>query len=154
NMKAQKVTVTTVGVATHGAPEDQKLKGIADATGGRVHKVTNPKALPAIYINETPLVSQSVVHAKPVKPNVLIPTGPTENLAQDLNNLHGFVRTSLKQSPLVEMQIEGPRLADMQFPVLATWNYGLGKSAAFTSDARSLPEAQKRGWDWEWAGSD
>ena len=36
-MKRDKVTVSTVGVPTHGAPQDQKLAQIARATGGRYH---------------------------------------------------------------------------------------------------------------------
>src|SRR5262249_28596801 len=80
--------------------------------------------------------------------------GPTEGLSKDLPQLRGFVRTSLKQSPLVEMLIEGVATADQQYPVLATWHYGLGKSAAFTSDARTLPEKMRLGWDQDWAGSD
>src|SRR5262249_27252157 len=38
------------------------------------------------------------------------------------------------------------------FPILAAWQYGLGKSVAFTSDARSKPG--ERFWDRDWADSD
>lgn len=154
NMRAEKVTCTTIGVATHGASEDQKLKSIADATGGRFYKVTSAKALPAIYIKETRLVSQSFVHDKPFLPQLKVQSGITENMPSQLPRLHGFARTSLKQSPLVEMLIEGVATADQQYPVLAAWPYGLGRSVAFTSDARSHPEKQRLGWDQEWAGSD
>src|SRR4029077_2759659 len=39
-----------------------------------------------------------------------------------------------------------------RFPVLAYWQYGLGKAVAFTSDAKTA--GGKLGWDREWAGSD
>ena len=52
---------------------------------------------------------------------------------------------------LVDVPIETPRIGDDDFPVLAYWNYGLGRSVAFTSDARSGPDAQF--WDRDWAGS-
>ncbi len=154
SMKADKVSCSTIGVATHGASEDAKLKSIADGTGGRFYKVTSAKALPAIYIKETRIVSQSFVHDKPFPPKMLPPSGPTEGLPRELPRLHGFVRTSLKPSPLVEPLIMGVPTADQQYPVLAIWHYGLGKSVAFTSDARTLPGEMRLGWDREWAGSD
>ena len=46
----------------------------------------------------------------------------------------------MHRSPLVEMPIETPPMGEEKrpFPILAYWQYGLGKSIAFTSDARSL----------------
>jgi Mg-chelatase subunit ChlD len=132
-MKRDKVTVSTVGVATHGAPQDQAMANIATSTGGRYHKVTNPNMLPAIYIKETRLVSQSFVYEKKFQPKASpLPGGPTENLAV-VPPLFGFVRTTPKQSPLVGVPIESPEFNGQVFPILAYWQYGLGKSVAFTS---------------------
>ena len=135
-MKQDKVTVTTVGVATHGAPQDQALANIAKATGGRFYNVRSAKALPAIYIKETRLVSQSFIYEKRFLPKLLFKSGPTEKLPDDLNALYGFVRTTPKVSPLVQMSIMAPPTLDQDFPILAYWHYGLGKAVAFTSDAR------------------
>jgi uncharacterized membrane protein len=146
-MKQDKVTVTTVGVATHGAPQDQALSTIAKSTGGRFYNVKSAKALPAIYIKETRLVSQSFVYEKRFTPKLLFKSGPTEKLPDDLNALYGFVRTTPKVSPLVQMAIMAPPTLDQDFPILAYWNYGLGKTVAFTSDARNI-------WDRDWAQSD
>jgi uncharacterized membrane protein len=151
-MKRDKVTVTTVGVATHGASQDQALKGISDKTGGRFYKVVSPKALPSIYVHETRIVSQSFLFEKRFVPQLLFKDGPTEKLPDTLSPLYGFVRTSPKQSPLVQIPIIGPSTPDMVMPILAYWNYGLGKSVAFTSDARSLPG--RPAWDRDWASSD
>jgi hypothetical protein len=54
---------------------------------------------------------------------------------KDFPQLGGFIRTTPKQSPLVEVPIVTPLFAEQKFPVLAHWHYGLGKSVAFTSDA-------------------
>ena len=62
-------------------------------------------------------------------------SGPTERLPEPLPPLDGFVRTTPKPSPLVEMPILTPKFADQEFPLLAYWHYGLGKAVAFTSDA-------------------
>jgi uncharacterized membrane protein len=151
-MKGQKITITTVCITTHGLTEVQKMSSVASATGGRFYNVKSPRALPAIYIKETRIISQSFVSEKRFVPT-LYPrsSGPTASL-KSVQPLLGFVRTTLKDSPLVDMPIEGPSIKDMPFPILAYWHYGLGKSAAFTSDARSQPN--RPGWDREWAGSE
>jgi Mg-chelatase subunit ChlD/uncharacterized membrane protein len=152
-MKRDKVTVSTVGVATHGAPQDLVMAQIAHATGGRYHKVTNPDLLPAVYIKETRLVSQAFVYEKRFQPKATpLPGGPTENLAA-VPPLYGFVRTTPRQSPLVGIPVESPEINAQSFPILAYWQYGLGKSVAFTSDARTMPP-NKGFWDRDWAGSD
>lgn len=154
NMKSKKVTVTTVGVATHGASQDQALKSISDATGGRFYKVTNPRALPSIYIKETRIVSQSFLYEKRFQPRLVYRGGPADKLPDALLPLHGFVRTTPKSSPTVEVPIQGPPSGEQDFPLLAYWHYGLGKSVAFTSDARSSPTKNRRTWDQEWADSE
>jgi uncharacterized membrane protein len=152
-MKEKKVTVTTVGVATHGAPQDQALNSISKATGGRFYSVKSPKALPAIYIKETRLVSQSFVEEKPFAPQLLFKSGPTEKLPDKLPNLYGYVRTTQKDAfPPVQLPIM-TAASGQDFPILAFWNYGLGKSVAFTSDARTQLEGRKF-WDRDWAESD
>jgi len=152
-MRKDKVTVTTVGVATHGAPQDQTMSNIARATGGRFHKVTSPKALPAIYIKETRLVSQSFVYEKKFSPKLLFKTGPTEKLPDELQPLYGYVRTTPKSvTPPVQIPILAPAAGDQEFPILAYWHHGLGKAVAFTSVARS--QENKPYWDRDWAGSD
>jgi hypothetical protein len=146
-LRKDRVTVSTVGVATHGAPQAQALASIARATNGRFHNVTNAGMLPAIYIKETRLVSQSFLYEKKFQPQVVFRAGPTERLPEP-PPLYGFVRTTAKASPLVEVPIESPAFAEQKFPILATWHYGLGKAVAFTSDARSHPGLL--GWDRDW----
>ncbi len=144
-MKKDKITVTTVGVATHGAPEDKKMKAIADATGGNTYKVMNPANLPAIYVKESRLVSQSYIERRDFPPIVTFRSGPTEGLPENLAHLKGYVRTTPKPSALVEIPIRTPKFADQNFPLLAYWHYGLGKAVAFTSDA-GKPENWSREW--------
>jgi hypothetical protein len=144
-MKADGITVTTVGVACHGANEDQKMATIAKATGGRPYSVKNPNQLPAIYIKESRLVSQAFVYDKPFQPLVAFRSGPTDRLPDPVKQLGGFVRTTPKNSPLVEIPIQTPKIAEQEFPVLAYWHYGLGKGVAFTSDAGN-PKFWSRDW--------
>jgi Mg-chelatase subunit ChlD len=147
-VKADKITIATVGVATHGAPQDQNLADIASPVKGgnrkRYYKVTDPKQLPAIYIKESRLVSQAFVYRKALLPRLVYRSGPTAKLPE-LLPLGGFVRTTRKESPLVEVPVVSPQMADTEFPILAYWHYGLGKAVAFTSDA-GQPEFWSRPW--------
>jgi hypothetical protein len=140
---ANKITIATVCVTTHGAIEKTKMRNLA-TTPSRFYDVTDPKKLPAIYIKETRLVSQSFIHKKRFTPQLLMRSGPTARLP-DLLPLEGFVRTTPKPSALVEIPIVTPRFADQDFPLLAYWHYGLGKAVAFTSDA-GKPDFWSRTW--------
>jgi uncharacterized membrane protein len=151
------ITCTTIGVATHGVNEDNKMKLIAESTKdangktGSFYKVTDPSKLPAIYIKESRKISQSFIYDKPFDPALQVVGGPTEGIGRPLPKMYGFVRTTNKQSPTQQMQVEGPPDAqgEQQFPVVASWRYGLGKSAAYTSDARN----DSRAWGRDWAAS-
>ncbi len=150
-MKTARVTCTTVCVTTHGQPEIQRMSSVASATGGKFYNVTNPKTLPEIYTKEARLVSQSFIYERKFTPKLVAPGGPADKLPENLDALYGFVRTTPKVSPLVQKAILGPPQGDQDFPILAYWQYGLGKSVAFTSDARS--GNGRRTWDQDWADS-
>ncbi len=152
-MAAGGVTCTTVGVATHGAAEDSRLKEIADGTKGNFYSVSDPTKLPSIYVKEARRVSQSFLDVRPFVPTLRLRSGPTAKLPDALPPLHGFVRTTLRPDAFVEMPIEGPPQRDIRFPVLAYRQYRAGRTVAFTSDARSQPGGVL-GWDREWVGSD
>ncbi|WP_020471327.1 VWA domain-containing protein [Zavarzinella formosa] len=155
-MKENKITCSTVGVATHSPAQDVVMGEIADgaAPGGKYYNVKNPEQLPEIYMRESRRVSQSYLFEKKFNPKLVSHSGPTDKLDPNLPDLYGFIRTTLKNSPLAEMLVEGPKTFDQRFPILATWQYGLGRSAAFTSDARTTPGNPKLGWDRDWAGSE
>jgi hypothetical protein len=140
---ASKITIATVCVTTHGAIEKTKMRNLA-TTPSRFYDVNDPKKLPAIYIKETRLVSQSFIQKKRFMPLLLSRSGPTARLP-DLLPLDGFVRTTPKPSALVEIPIMTPRFAEQDFPLLAYWHYGLGKAVAFTSDA-GKPDFWSRAW--------
>ena len=155
-LKASNITCTTVCITSHGQAEVRMMAAVAQSTGGRAYHIKDANELPAIYIKETRLVSQSFVHEKPFDPILVGREGPTEGMHGALPQLHGFVRTTKKDSSLVKLLIETPLLGGehkYRFPILATWQYGLGKSVAFTSDARTTAGG-KPYWDRDWANAD
>ena len=153
-LRAAKITCTTVCITSHGQNEVQKMAAVARYCGGRDYYIKDPKELPAIYIKESRLVSQAFVHEKAFVPvKGLDREGPIESLPKELPSLYGFCRTTLKDSSLVKQLIETPKIGQYKFPILASWQYGLGKSIAFTSDARTLAQGSVF-WDKDWASAD
>jgi Mg-chelatase subunit ChlD len=146
-----KITVSTVGVATHGAAQDQHMLTIAQQTRGRFYNVKNAALLPSIYLKETRLISQQFVYEsnKPLQLPEISRRGPTEGLPRQVAGVYGFVRTTLKPSVLVEASIMTPEIGGQAFPVLAYWHYGLGKAVAFTSDA--CAGSDRKFWTQHWA---
>ncbi len=148
-IKAARITCTTVCITSHGQAEVARMKKTADATGGRSYYVKDPKQLPAIYIKETRLISKSFIHDKPFVPTLVERAGPTEGMPENLERLHGFVRTTPRPGPLVRVPIVKHEKKET-FPILAYWHYGLGKAVAFTSDARAKDPTA---WDLDWAST-
>ncbi len=154
-IRAKKISCTTVCITTHGAPEKKRLARVAQMSGkGRSYVVTNGKQLPAIYIKESRLISKAFVYAKKFMPIFTPLGGPTEGIPKNLDPLYGFVRTTKRPSPLVEVPIQTPKISGYSFPVLAYWQYGLGRAVAFTSDARTNRNIPKKFWDFDWANSE
>ena len=133
--------------------EEEKMEAMARATGGRFYAPKNANKLPQIYTQETRIVTQSFIHDGRFVPALRNADGPAAGLTAPLPPLHGFVRTSKKPSALASMPVQGPSVGDQEFPILAYWHYGLGKTVAFTSDALTQRQGAQ-GWDREWAASD
>jgi uncharacterized membrane protein len=146
-----KITVTTVGVGVHGQDimGQRHLANLAKATGGRNYIVTNNKALPKIFQKEARIVSRPLIFEKETgwKPNVVHASEPIAGLTDDLPPMMGLVRTQAKQNELVDVPITSPLPTGTENPVLAHWQYGLGKAVAFTSDAGQKWTSQWTGWD-------
>ena len=131
--KAAKITITTIMLGGHGTAEHlTSMKNTAEITGGNFYNVLNPKLLPKIFIKEASIVSRNLIVEGDFQP-VVSPSigGPLEGLAS-VPMIKGYVltvpREGLAQIPILNKTSEG------NDPIFAYWNYGLGKSAVFTSD--------------------
>ena len=89
---ADGITITTVMVAGHGSRNDQmNMKGVAEYTGGSFYNVTNPKALPKIFIKEASLVSRTLIVEGEFDPSVNPAiSGPTRGV-NAVPKIEGFV---------------------------------------------------------------
>ena len=125
----QKISVTTVAVFPHGNTV-QTMKTIAKATGGRFYFPNNANLLPEIFIKEAKTLRKSMIQNKTFVPQMVFPSSVMKGI-NALPQLHGYVITQAKGRANTVLEVTGSEDKD---PVLAEWQIGLGKTAAFTSD--------------------
>jgi uncharacterized membrane protein len=147
-----KVTVSTVAVFPHDG-NTQVLEMIAGVTGGRFYFPSDPNQLPSIFIKEAKTLRRSQLQERTFVPELR----SVDPVIRDIGvppELHGYVLTSPKEDPRASVVLAAPPNeneiaagdADVD-PVLAVWRYGLGVTAAFTSDMTSRWGTEWLGWD-------
>jgi uncharacterized membrane protein len=99
---------------------------------GRSYVVTRPEQVPRIFTREAMMASRSFLVEEPFVPRLGAPDPVTEGLLDVLPPLLGFVLTESRPRARVALTAPGP--GGVRVPLLATWRYGLGRTAAWTSD--------------------
>jgi len=129
-MVADRITVSTVGIGQD--IDGNLLEGIAGIGKGRFYPVPFPNQLPQIFIKETAVVLKSAINEEPFMPRLVSSSELVRGIsAAEYPQLLGYVITEPKA------RAETPLLTDKGDPLLAHWQYGLGRAVAFTSDARA-----------------
>lgn len=131
------IKISTVAVGAHGPAGHSTLQNISTKTGGNYYVARNPTVLPKIFQREAMRVSRPLVYEPDggLMPQITDSHEIVQGMSRDLPNLEGFVLTSLKDSPLVQVPIRSRRPTEPENQtVLATWQYGAGRTAVFTSD--------------------
>jgi uncharacterized membrane protein len=126
----EKVSVSTVAVFPHGEQDVSVLSHIAAATGGRFYYPQDPEQLPSIFIKEAKTLKRSMIQNVTFVPQAEAPSAIMKGLTA-VPQLRGYVLTTPKDRALTVLKAPETEQVD---PVLATWHYGVGKTAAFTSD--------------------
>ncbi len=140
-MNSYDITLTTVSVGPDS--NQQLMESIANLGGGNHYYTPDIQTVPQIFTKETFMVSNRALVEEPfiALQNQLSPA--TEGIDwYESPPLLGYVATSMK--PLATEALTTHN-AD---PLLAHWQYGLGRSLAFTSDAKAHWAA---GW-LNWSG--
>jgi uncharacterized protein YegL len=121
------ITLTTIGV---GQDVAAYLPQLAQSGGGRYYFTADPANIPNIFTKETALASRSYLIEHSFTPVV---SGSSPILAgidvSKMPPLLGYIGTTIKDHS------QRILTSDLGDPILATWQYGLGRTAAFTSDA-------------------
>ncbi len=134
------ITVSTVLIAGHAGPDT--MIWMADQGKGRFYNVTSPNELPQIFIKETAVILKSAIYEDPFKPQVRSMSEVVRGIsAGEYPTLLGYVATSPKP------RAETPLWTDKGDPLLAHWQYGLGRAVAFTSDAKAKWAKLWLNWD-------
>jgi len=137
-LKQQGVKVSTVAVGSHGILGSQEMQHIASVTGGKYYAVKSANALPRIYQREARRIARPLVYEPkpPVQPTIVSQHEILQGMESGIPPISGFVLTSVKENPLVEVLLRSPKPDnEKNSTVLATWTYGAGKAVALTTDA-------------------
>ena len=126
SMGASNISISTVSIGQ--GSNINLMKSIAEWGRGRAYYTDDPNSIPQIFTGETKIISKKIITEKTMQPIV--------NTANEL--LQGISDTAL---PVIFGQVVTyPKsgadllLKTTQGPLLAAWQYGLGRSVAFTSD--------------------
>ncbi len=141
------VTISTVPVFPHvgdaqGIPPT--MRSMAIATGGRAYPAinNNPNQLPQIFIKEATTVRRTLIQKS--SEGFPITKSTTSDVIAGMKSfppVFGFVLATKKPDPQVVMPLSVTMLdhdgkAQLD-PLLVQWQSGLGRAAAFTSDAHN-----------------
>ncbi|MCH1494522.1 MAG: VWA domain-containing protein, partial [Rubripirellula sp.] len=145
-----KISISTVAVASHGLTESKRLQDIAEATGGKYYSVADGRALPRIFQREARRVSRPLVYEPDggAVPQIIFPHESMLGIDKVLPPITGFVLTQTKDSPLAQVLIQSPKPESPEnATIAATWTYGLGRTAVITTDAGARWAASWSNWD-------
>lgn len=148
--RARQAKITISCVAVGQDADYALLSKIAAGGGGRFYSVRSASAIPRIFMKEALRVARPLVRDldPPRQPVVVSEHEMLWGLEGQLPPIRGFVMTTLKSSPLVEMPLRSPVPANQEnSAILATWTYGLGRVVAFTSDAGRQWTTPWNEWD-------
>ncbi|MFQ5398820.1 MAG: VWA domain-containing protein [Anaerolineae bacterium] len=137
-LTAEGVTLTTVSIGN--GPDTPWLQKMAELGNGRFHFTNRAANLPQIFTQETTSIQRNYLIEERFFPN-LVSNSPILAGITAVPPLYGYVGTSAKDTAQV---ILNTHQGD---PLLAAWQYGLGRTIAWTSDATGRWAADWVRWD-------
>lgn len=140
------ITISTIVAGGHNnAIDAQNMQWVAKFTGGTYYpqQANNPSNMPQIFIKEAMVIRRTLIvegETYGVSSADIVTPGPFMVPYSALPTVDGYVLTAPRPSAPPEM------VTSLGDPLFASWQYGLGKSVAFTSDATSRWGAQWQAW--------
>jgi uncharacterized membrane protein len=130
-MANEHISVSVVGTNIGTYNDLTMMEQIAAWGKGRFYRADNPNAIPQILLDETRQAARRAIIEEPFVP-AIIGSHPILTGLSSLPQLNGYVATTPKAAAQVVLT------SHLDDPVLATWQYGLGRVVAWTSDALGL----------------
>ena len=129
-MASERITLTTVAIG--GGKDVPFLKNSAVTGRGSFYLTTQARDLKAIFTKDVLSVSKALIIEEPFIPVMDFTSQELSGINPDsVPPLLGYVATSAKPAATILAK------SNKKDPILAVWQYGLGKSAAFTSDCKA-----------------
>ncbi|WP_322489204.1 VWA domain-containing protein [Chloroflexus sp.] len=137
--RAAQITLSTIAIGLDS--DTELLEQLAQWGNGRYYFVSDANDLPRITLQESEIAGAELTVEQPVPALLKQPHPLVRNLdPRALPNLDGYI--ALQPRPEATIVLESP--ADD--PLLAVWQYGLGRSVAWTASAAAPWAANWPGW--------
>jgi uncharacterized membrane protein len=130
-MARENITVSTVATNATDESDLDTMIQIAQAGRGRFYRADDPDSIPQVLLKETEQAARRNIINETFEPEV-IGSHPILTGLSGFPTLDGYVATTPKP------QAQEVLISQHDDPVLAVWQYGLGRSVAWTSDALGL----------------
>jgi Ca-activated chloride channel family protein len=139
-IRAEGVSLSAIAIGQ--SADTDLLTRLAKLGQGRYYFTEQPANIPKIVFKELNLALKEATIVGRVQPHFQAPSPVLRGFApQDLRQLSGYNITTAKDDAVMAL------VSDQNDPLMAHWNYGLGRVAAFTSDANSLWAADWLLWE-------
>src|SRR5437667_117888 len=131
DLARDEVTVTTIRIG-HDTVNLDLLNNISRATGGAFHHVEDVQALPQLMISDTQHLMDAAANHREAPPRLAAGGAILAGIAEDeLPKVSRWAITRPKPGAEVRLWAEA---GERQDPLLATWQYELGRTAALPID--------------------
>ena len=148
-MAADNILVSTIAIGNDA--DLANMREMARLGRGQFYQVIDPTTLPRVLLKAVRIVRSPLVREGRFTP-ITLPTGSPAMegvpgaFGGDIAPLNGLILTQARADPTVVYPLATPKVPGKDGggePVLGYWNAGLGRVAAFTSDAHAK-------WGREW----
>jgi len=134
--KENLITLSTVAI---GDDADRNLlEYLSELGSGRFYDVVDETSIPSILTRETAMMSRTYIEDNPFYPVIHHAEGWNHLFEEGVPQMNAYIATTAKTVAHVIAESE------KEDPVLAEWQYGLGRTIAFTSDSTGA-------WTGDWA---
>lgn len=137
-MRDEGITLTVVAAGSGSA---NYLEDLAITGGGRYYPAEDMSDVPEIFLQETITAVGNYIIEEPFFPAIATDSPVLDGLDEGFPQLFGYNGSTIKDTARAVL------VSSDQSPILAQWQYGLGRSVAWTSDAKGQ---WARNWvNWE-----
>ncbi len=130
-MRVLGITVSTIMLG--GEADIDMLKEMAEVGGGSFYQTLDSTMLPRIFLSDVKTASGE--RSMKEQQEFAVRDGPGELKSTTIRSfppVRGYVQTRIKEGANLELVAVG---GDKAEPLLASWTFGKGRSAAFTTDS-------------------